>query len=331
MKNILCPVCGKNNQNTFIKGIDILHDVPGEFTLSKCDCGMVYINPQPDNNELQAYYPDDYCPHRKKKVDSGLKKHRMLKEFILRWYYGCPVNKNTPPPKWVRNLLKPFLFFLSLSTLKNMIHYHGGGEILDVGCGNGGWLTKLKSAGWKTNGVEIDAPAAKMANEAGLSVFCGTLIEAKFPDNSFDVVRLHYVFEHLINPKETLDEINRILKPDGICLIRIPNIDSAMFKLFKNNWFALDIPRHVFHYTPKTFSALAEQHNLKVIKTDFNSPNSGFFTSLEYAKKNNASPKILTLVKKNTFWKNVWRPIGWIIDKLYQGDIVEYTLTSNQS
>jgi len=326
MKNVLCPVCGSDNRKIFIQGVDILHDIPGNFTLSKCACGMIYINPQPDNDELQAYYPDDYCPHRKKKVDSSLKKHRMLKIFLLQWYYGCPVNKAIPPSKWFRNLIKPFIYFLSLSTLKSMIPYHGDGEILDVGCGNGGWLIRLKNAGWKTRGVEIDEPAAQAANEAGLSVFCGTLIDAGFPDNSFDVVRLHYVFEHLINPNETLDEIHRILKPDGIVLIRIPNIDSAMFKLFKENWFALDIPRHVFHYTPKTFSNLANQHKFKIIKVDFRSPDTGFFTSLKYAKKSKTAPKILCPIKKNIFWKNIWRPVGWIIDKFHQGDIVEYTL-----
>ncbi len=326
MKKILCPVCGANNNNVFLRGNDILHNVPGEFTLSKCDCGMVYVNPQPDNNELQAYYPDNYCSHRKMNIDHSLRKHRALKIFILRWYYGCPVGQENPPFKWIRTLFKPFLFFLSLSTMKSMIPYHGNGEILDIGCGNGGWLLRLKNAGWKTTGVEIDAPASQTANEAGLNVFCGTLIDADFPDNSFDVIRLHYVFEHLINPKETLDEIHRILKPDGICLIRIPNIDSAMFKLFKVNWFALDIPRHVFHYTPDTFSKLAEQHGLKVKKVNFNSPDTGFFTSLEYAKKNNNAPKFLRFINKNFFWKNIWRLIGWIIDIFHKSDIVEYTL-----
>ena len=326
MKNILCPVCGADNINTFIRGTDILHNVPGEFTLSKCDCGTIYLNPQPDNDELQAYYPDDYCPHKKKKVDYSLKKHRTLKVFVLRWFYNCPVDQKPLPPKWIISIFKPLLYLLSLSTMKSMIPYHGNGNILDVGCGNGGWLTRLKNAGWNVNGVEIDGPAAEDANKAGIPTFCGTLVDSKFPDNSFDVVRLHYVFEHLINPKETLDEIYRILKPDGISLIRIPNVDSAMFKLFKENWFALDIPRHVFHYTPKTFSDLAEQHKLIVINTDFNSPNTGFFTSLEYAKKNNVSPIIFSTIKKNSFWKNVWRPIGSIIDKLHQGDIVEYTL-----
>jgi len=326
MKKILCPVCGADNQNVFIKGKDILHNIPGEFSLSKCACGLIYINPQPDNNELQKYYPDNYCPHRKRNVDYSLRKHRAFKIFILRWFYGCPVNDKNAPPKWLRLLLKPFLFFPAKGTMKSMIPYHGDGKILDVGCGNGGWLLRLKHAGWKTTGVEIDEPAADAAREAGLDVFCGTLLDANFPENSFDIVRLHYVFEHLINPKETLAEIRKILKPDGICLIRIPNIDSVMFKLFKKNWFALDIPRHVFHYTPETFSRLARECGLKVTRMNFKSPDSGFFTSLEYAKKNNSAPIFLKFIKKNSLWKNIWRPIGWIIDKMRKGDIVEYQL-----
>ena len=123
-----------------------------------------------------------------------------------------------------------------------------------------------------------------------------------------------------------MKDFRTLLKSDGICLIRIPNIDSAMFKLFKENWFALDIPRHVFHYTPDTFSKLVEQHGLKVKKVDFNSPNTGFFTSLDYASKEGTAPNIFKPVKKNSFWKNIWRPAGWVIDRLHKGDIVEYTL-----
>ncbi|MCK4983368.1 MAG: class I SAM-dependent methyltransferase [Victivallaceae bacterium] len=313
MKNILCPVCGADNRDVFIRGNDLLHDIPGEFTLSKCACGMIYINPQPDNNELQKYYPDDYCPHRKRHSDRSLKKHRKFKSFILRWYYGCPVNNKRISPKLLRILFKPILFFLSLSTMKSMIPYHGNGDILDVGCGNGGWLIRLKEAGWNTSGVEIDQPAAQDANDIGIPTFCGTLIDAHFPDESFDVIRLHYVFEHLIDPKETLDEIRRILKPDGICYIRIPNIDSIAFSLFKEYWFALDIPRHVFNYTPKTFTQLASGHGLRVTRIHFNSPHTGFLTSLEYMRKKGSLPAVLRKIKDNSFWKNLWRPIGWLV------------------
>ena len=326
MRSILCPVCGADNRETFIRGKDLLHDVPGEFTLTRCSCGMVYLNPQPDNSELQAYYPDDYCPHKQRRVDHTLKKHRAFKVFLLRWYYGCPLN-GPAPPKWARTLLKPLLFWLSLSTMKSMIPFRGEGHIVDVGCGNGGWLLRLKEAGWITQGVEIDDPAAQSANAAGIPTYCGTLLDANYPDDIFDVVRLHYVFEHLINPEETLDEIRRIMKPDGVSYIRIPNIDSLVFRLFGKYWFALDVPRHVFHYTPKTFTRLAEQHGLKVKRVHFSSPPSGFFTSLEYMRKEGVLPWALRPLKgKSALWKNLWRPIGWLIDRFGKGDIVEYTL-----
>jgi len=330
MEIINCPICNSKNENAYIRGVDVLHGVPGEFTLSKCNCGLIYVNPQPNNVELQKFYPDDYCPHRERKVDYRLKKHKAFKIFVLRWYYGCPIEKSAPP-RFLRLILKPFLFWISLSTLKSMIPFYGDGKIIDVGCGNGGWLIRLKECGWDVQGVEIDEAAAKDANSAGVPTFCGTLCDTDFPADFFDVVRLHYVFEHLINPKETLDEIRRILKPNGICYIRIPNIEGINFKIFKKNWFPLDIPRHVFHYSPKTFKKLIEQHGLKIIKTNFKSPATGFYTSLKYLKKDKKNlPFFLKIMKdKNSSWKNLWRPIGWIIDRLHKGDMVEYTIVRN--
>ena len=93
-----CPVCDAQPRNVFLRGPDLLHNVPGEFTLSRCECGLVFVNPMPTNDELQRYYPDDYCPHRTLNVDTTLKKHRCWKVFILRWYYGSPVD-GPPPPR----------------------------------------------------------------------------------------------------------------------------------------------------------------------------------------------------------------------------------------
>ena len=326
MQKIPCPVCGAPAPPVFIVGCDLLHHVPGEFTLVRCECGLVYVNPQPDNNELAAYYPDDYLAHRETRRTPRLKKHGFLKRLLLRWYYGCPV-AGWAPPRVLRWLARPILFWFSLGTLKTMIPYHGQGRILDVGCGNGGWLMGLKEAGWEVQGVEIDAAAAEHADEAGIPVKCGTLRDAQFPEASFDVVRLHYVFEHLINPGETLDEIRRILAPGGICYIRIPNIDSTTFTLFGYYWFPLDVPRHVFHYTPKSFKRLAQAHGLRVVRTHFKSPPSGFFTSIEFMREAGVLPWLLRpLREQSAFWRNVWRPIGWVIDRLGKGDIVEYTL-----
>jgi hypothetical protein len=112
-----------------------------------------------------------------------------------------------------------------------------------------------------------------------------------------------------------------------VSYIRIPNIDSMTFRLFGYYWFPLDVPRHVFHYTPATFRRLAEAHGLKVVRRHFKSPPSGFFTSIDFMRTTGVLPWLMRpLREKSAFWRNVWRPIGWVIDRFEQGDIVEYTL-----
>ena len=76
------------------------------------------------------------------------------------------------------------------------------------------------------------------------------LKDAHFENSFFDVIRLSHVIEHLPNPKATFREIHRILKPDGIIYLTVPNTRSLVFWLFRENWYALDAPRHVISYSP---------------------------------------------------------------------------------
>jgi hypothetical protein len=83
----------------------------------------------------------------------------------------------------------------------------------------------------------------------------------------------------------------------------------------------------VFHYSPATFKRLAEMHGLHVRNVHFNSPPSGFFTSIDFMRAADAAPWYLKpLHEKNSLWKNLWRTFGWLIDRVHKGDIVEYTL-----
>jgi hypothetical protein len=125
-----------------------------------------------------------------------------------------------------------------------------------------------------------------------------------------------------------LAEIRRILKPDGIAYIRVPNIRSATFGLFRQYWYPLDVPRHVFHYTPQTFTRLARQHGLEVRRTRFCSPPSGFFMSLEFMRRQGVLPRWLRFINgERALWRNLWRPLAWLLDALRLGDIVEFTVT----
>lgn len=327
MKKISCPVCGTYNTTPYITDKDRLHGLPGTFTLVKCACSTIYLFPMPDVDELAAYYPDDYGAHRPPKSLKKRDRHPRLKRFVLRWYYGCPCG-GVAPPRVMRMLVRPVAWLLSKSTLKTMIPWHGKGRILDVGCGNGGWLLRMQDAGWDAHGVELDATAAQHARDAGLDVHNGTLLTAQFPDASFDVIRFHYVFEHLPNPGEILAEVRRILAPDGICSLRIPNCRSVTFALFKKYWFPLDIPRHVIHYTPHGMRTLAKAYGLRVARATFKAPSSGFFTSIGYMKADGVAPWYLRpLNGESRFWRYLWMPFGWLIDLCKWSDIVEYTLT----
>ncbi len=281
--------------------------------------------------ELSKYYPDEYLPHRPLKNRDYLWHHRQLKRFVLRWYYGYSLGGNVPP-KILRTLSFPISWALSKSTMKSMIRWHGKGHILDVGCGNGGWLLRMKAAGWSVQGVEPDGTAAMFANKADIPVHCGTLPDAGFHDRSFDLIRFHYVFEHIHNPNEILEEVRRIMASDGICLIRVPNIKSVNFSLFKKYWFPLDIPRHVVHYTPDGMQRIAQKHGMKVKRIMFRSPKTGFFTSIEYMKKNGVAPWYFRVINcRSKLWHLLWRPFGKLIDLCHRGDIVEYTLVHDVS
>jgi len=84
--------------------------------------------------------------------------------------------------------------------------------------------------------------------------FC--LIAARFPDQSFDIVTLFHVMEHVTNPRRVLSEVARVLKPNGVVILQVPNIESWQFKIFGARWYGLDIPRHVIDYSKKSMLKL---------------------------------------------------------------------------
>jgi SAM-dependent methyltransferase len=181
--------------------------------------------------------------------------------------------------------------------------------------------------GWETYGVEVDPEASERARLKGLSVFTGELFEANFPNNFFDVVRMSYVLEHLPNPKQTLIEIKRILRPHGRIYISVQNARSLNYRLFREKWFSLDVPRHLFSFTPKTIGMLLSTLDLKIKTIRYSSGTRTFLVSLQYwlndrfqrGKEDRRNPTIL----RNQFLKPLSRPFCWIVDRLRLGDLMD--------
>jgi SAM-dependent methyltransferase len=137
------------------------------------------------------------------------------------------------------------------------------GALLDLGCSSGAFLESLKGEPWKLYGVEMSAQGAKVAEErSGAHVFVGDVLEAPFRRESFDVITCFDVLEHLYEPRRVMAKVGEWLKPGGIFYVLVPNIESAEARVFGTYWHGLELPRHLFHYSPASLRNLAKTAGL---------------------------------------------------------------------
>ena len=119
-----------------------------------------------------------------------------------------------------------------------------GGTLLDVGCGNGEFITRMRSLGWKVSGVDPDPAAVAFGQSNGLDIFTGMI--ADVPETlRYDVVVLNHVIEHVADPVSLLQECGKRLRPGvGRLVITTPNINSFGHHRFGKFWRGLEVPRH---------------------------------------------------------------------------------------
>jgi 2-polyprenyl-3-methyl-5-hydroxy-6-metoxy-1,4-benzoquinol methylase len=172
--------------------------------------------------------------------------------------------------------------------LKKLEKRRQGGLLLDVGCGDGAFLKLAQEKGWTVSGTEHSLYAADYVSKAhGIPVFCGEIISAGYPENFFDVVTMWHVLEHVTDPERYLREIHRILKPSGLLVIAVPNVNDYVMrfayrfvkgkplKLFSKN----DREIHLYHFSDETLRNYLRKSGFKCLKI---SPDYGI---TEYSKK----------------------------------------------
>ena len=127
------------------------------------------------------------------------------------------------------------------------------GMLLDIGCGDGSFLLAAQKCGWQVMGTELNPKAAR---QSGLDVVTDI---CEIPSSLvFDCITLWHSLEHLSDPLTTLKAIRSRLSPTGILLIAVPDIDGIQAKMFGRKWFHLDVPRHLYHYSKTSLSALLQ-------------------------------------------------------------------------
>jgi len=124
------------------------------------------------------------------------------------------------------------------------------GELLDVGCGNGEFIARMKSLGWTVSGVDPDPAAVSYARGRGLEIFSGAISDVPCTAR-YDVITLNHVVEHAVDPVELLRECRKRLRPGtGRLIITTPNIESLGHWWFRNYWRGLEVPRHLTLFSP---------------------------------------------------------------------------------
>lgn len=245
-----CFLCNGTSLKALYKTRDRHYGISGEYTIVQCaQCRLVFLNPMYQDNELAVLYPRTYYAYQDNRRRSGFKD-------VFKKMLGFVVHTKDP-------------------------HFPSPGRVLDLGCGSGWFLSEMKIQGWQVKGVEPSAAAVEFAISHDLDVFCGTVEQANLPPEYFDYVRSNHSFEHITKPHETLDEIRRILKPNGLLMIGVPNFDSWNARIFERYWWYVGAPVHPFNYSAATLSRLLEQHGFKVHKITFNSDYAGLLGSIQ--------------------------------------------------
>jgi SAM-dependent methyltransferase len=237
-KAATCPLCLGSSTLPVLSGTDYLFETTTQtFKLSACSgCYCFFLDPMPSPEQIANFYPQQYWWK-----GSG---ERSLKRFesIYR-----------------RLVLRDHISFVKRAA-RNIQPQPAEVKLLDVGCGTGTLISILKDRGFRVLGLDFSPEASKVAAlEHGVKVIVGSLEDAKFPDRSFDMITLFHVMEHLTEPLEMLQEVNRILMPGGRVVIQVPNIDSWQRKIFGPYWYGLDIPRHVIDYSPSSMIKLLQK------------------------------------------------------------------------
>lgn len=275
-EQVACALCGSKGGDRFVAAPnwDPGSDPTVQYSLVRCrSCDLCFLNPRPRAEKLLAFYPEQYYAYRPTTPPS----HQGLKAFGQRveewtkiglrrafWGYPCPGGliqrlalRIFLCPLWLRMRL--------LGKDTKVIPYRGRGRFLEVGCGTGGELAYNRRHGLTVFGVELSASAARSAREQyGLDVRVGTLEAAGLPDRCVDIIYMSHVFEHLLNPAASLEEMRRILDTDGLAILKVPNIASVTARRFGPYWLGLDLPRHLYHFSPETITQLLKRHGFAV-------------------------------------------------------------------
>ncbi len=238
-----CPYCASDSYEVMYKGASIptvAHADITQFNLVRCrKCYTIFVNPAPDPDELLVYYPDDYYQAGSAGIPPILEKINRSWSYVVRQ-------------------MRPLLLD---------DHHTETRRILEVGCASGDNLKPFLEAGWAVSAIEPNPRLATLAAEKGIEVHVGSVDSAHWQSETFDVVLLNHVLEHVYNPRETLEKCAYWLRPQGMLYLEVPVFAAPSASLFGRYWGDLEFPIHLTLLPRNNLLQLLRDTGSVIVKT----------------------------------------------------------------
>jgi SAM-dependent methyltransferase len=248
-------------------------------------CGLAFLDPRPEPGEIKSIYSDAYFADH-------------VKQEIL-----------DSREQAAAGLMRRLGRYLPLR-----------GRVLDIGAATGAYLAAFRKAGWEVDGVEISGFAREAAQRIYGITMHPDLVSAGFADNSFDLIMMNQVIEHLAEFSGLLDEARRVLKPGGVLFLSTPNFGSPAARSRKSTWSALKPEEHLTFFTPRTIRRCLAKSRFRIVHLD---TMQAAITTAHFKKLFGAGKASAISSFANRFFPKLKRSVRDLLGLLYPGDNID--------
>jgi 2-polyprenyl-3-methyl-5-hydroxy-6-metoxy-1,4-benzoquinol methylase len=232
-----CPVCASAEIKNVLAVKD--HTVSGEtFPVAECgSCSLRFTQDVPGPSSILPYYKaEEYISHTNTSKGLVNKAYQFVRK---------------------RTMIRKRRLVEKCTAIKK-------GTLLDVGSGVGTFVSEMKQQGWQVTGLEPDEDARRTARQLYQLELADSNEFYQLKKESFDAITLWHVLEHVHDLSQYMQQLRAILKENGRILIAVPNYTSLDAKIYREYWAAYDVPRHLYHFSPRAMQTLVEKNGLKI-------------------------------------------------------------------